>query len=161
MATTDDEPQDSGLFAIEVDADDYAEDAANDTPSVPRTYQSEAAFQAIKKNYTARIHGPTSADTSTGTLEDLMNAVPSLQAAGTDGKHREVADGKVKLSKKDVQLLSYAVGELYYLRRYAEVIELCGRVRESCELDVKTEEAVGRWEKRAGERMEERNGNEG
>ena len=43
-----DPENENDLLAIEVDADDYAETAAGDTPTVSRTYQSEADFQNIK-----------------------------------------------------------------------------------------------------------------
>lgn len=137
------DPNDSGLLAIEVDADEYAETAAGDTPAVPRTYQSEADFQAIKPAYTAKMHG----EPGGSTLDDLIKAVPALRPGAGSGE-------KVKLSKKDAQLLGYAVGELYFNRRYGEVVALCGRVKEACEVDNKVDESLGRWVGRCMERME-------
>ena len=71
------EPENS-LFDIEVDADDYADAAAEDNPAaaaVDRTHQSEADFLKVKENYEARQDG------SRGSLyEELLGAVPSLSA---------------------------------------------------------------------------------
>ncbi|KAK5171442.1 uncharacterized protein LTR77_004586 [Saxophila tyrrhenica] len=63
--------EDNNLFAIEVDADDYADTAADDTPSVSRTHQSRPAFESIKSSYSAKITGGTS-------YKDLIAAVPVL-----------------------------------------------------------------------------------
>lgn len=138
----EDQPSDSGLFAIEVDADDYAETAAGDAPAVPRTYQSEADFQAIKSSYAAKIDGVS----GRSTYDDLLAAVPALNGSTGHGD-------QVKLTKKDAQLLGYAVGELYFDRRYAEVITLCDRVKAACEVDAKSEEAMERWVGRCRGRM--------
>jgi hypothetical protein len=155
---------DDGLFAIEVDADDYAETAAGDAPSnVPRTYQSEADFQAQKASYTAKVQDGNN-------YEELLKAVPALRTGrlplknGTNGSGASSCSGdatngvdgvaqKTNLSKKDVQLLGYAAGELYYDRRYEELKELCGRVRERCEVDVKVEESLRRWSGRCEARL--------
>lgn len=141
------EQEDSGLLAIEVDADDYAETAAGDTPTVPRTYQSEADFQAIRAKYSAKIDGAA----GSSTYDDLISAVPVL-AAGSEGQSNG-AGGKVKMGKKEVQWLGYAVGEMYLERRYGEVVALCERVRARCEVDAKLGESLGRWEGRCRERM--------
>lgn len=141
------EQEDPGLLAIEVDADDYAETATGDTLTVPRTYQSEADFKAIKASYSAKIHGVPGHSPH----DDFIAAVPAL-----DRKNEEQASGateKVKLGKKDAQLLGYAVGEMYFERRYGEVVELCERVKSRCEVDVKTGEALMRWKGRCREKM--------
>ena len=140
---------DNDLFAIEVDADDYAETAATDTPAASRTYQSEEAFQTIKASYEAKVDGGTS-------YHDLLVAMPILSQPmdAIDSKFSlGPADAPVKLSKKDVQSLGYAVAELYYARDFAKVIELCKRVRRSCVLDGKMSEALDRWERRCRERL--------
>ncbi|KAK4496752.1 hypothetical protein PRZ48_012735 [Zasmidium cellare] len=114
----------NGLFAIEVDADDYAETAAGDTPSVDRTFQSEADFQAQKASYTAKIDNGNN-------LAEFLKAVPGLseETNGTVSTHNG-EDAKIKLSKKDVQLLGYAVGEMYFDRRYDEIIDLCEKTKQ-------------------------------
>lgn len=143
--------EDNDLFAIEVDADDYAETAAADTPAVSRTHQSEAAFQAIKASYEAKVDDGTSYQT-------LVTSVPTLgqplDAEGNDSPHG-TADARVQLNKKDVQLLGYAVGELYYARQFAKVVELCMRASRTCLVDGKTEEALARWERRCRDRLQE------
>ncbi|GAB1731256.1 hypothetical protein NU195Hw_Modified_297t1 [Hortaea werneckii] len=139
---------DNALFAIEVDVDDYADTAAVDNPSasttstnqddaatVSRTFQSASAFQAEKAAYRAKIDW--------GELEsELVRAVPALSQTtrdpGTGGE-------KVKLSKKETQLLGYAVGELYFSRRFDGVVDLCERVLVGCELDAKTRAGVEKW----------------
>lgn len=140
---------DSGLLAIEIGADDYADAAAQDTPAVSRTYQSEADFQAQKASYSAKIDGGN-------TYRDLITAVPILarnvdDEASQNGSPN--AHSSVKLTKKDVQLLGYAVGALYYERQYASVLDLCQRVRTRCEFDEKTKESLERWTRRCQERI--------
>lgn len=141
--------QEDGLLAIEVDADDYAETAAGDLPSVSRTYQSEADFQVQKANYSAKVdYG--------NTYQDLIKAVPNLHPGIENGEANDgLSNGRsrVKLSKKDVQLLGYAVGELYYDKEYMKIIELCERVTRFCDVDDKTAESLRRWTKRCQDRL--------
>ncbi|RMY75708.1 hypothetical protein D0864_09786 [Hortaea werneckii] len=126
---------DNALFAIEVDVDDYANTAAADNPSasttstnqddaatVSRTFQSASAFQAQKAAYRAKIDW--------GDLEtELTKAVPALCRTTRD----PVAGGeKVKLSKKEIQLLGVLVG---------------------CELDAKTRVGVEKWIARSKGRL--------
>lgn len=147
---------DNALFAIEVDVDDYADTAAADNPSasttstnqddaatVSRTFQSASAFQAQKAAYRAKIDW--------GDLEaDLIKAVPVLCRTTRD----PVAGGEeVKLSKKGIQLLGYVVGELYFSRRFEEIIGLCQRVLVGCELDAKTRVGVEKWIARSKGRL--------
>lgn len=139
---------DPGLFAIEVDADDYAETAAEDNPAVPRTYQSEADFRAIKSVYSAKIDG----EPGQSTYDDLIAAVPVLSGSPSD-ETQHVDPDRVKLSKKDVQLLGYAVGEMYFDRRYADAIRLCERVKQRCDVDGKLDHSLVRWMDRCRERM--------
>ena len=109
--------QDDGLLAIEVDADDYAETAAGDAPTVSRTYQSEEDFQIQKASYNAKLDG-------NNTYRDLISAVPVLDnRAGELQNGLGFTDGesKVRLSKKDFQLLGYAVAELYYDKQYEKI----------------------------------------
>ena len=87
------EPENS-LFDIEVDADDYADAAAEDTPVVDRTHQSEADFLKVKETYQARQDG------SRGSLySELLEAVPSL-AVDAGIPSGDDATKKVKLDKR-------------------------------------------------------------
>ena len=138
--------EDGGLLNIKVDADDYAETASADVPPVSRTYQSEADFQSQKAVYTAKTDGGQ-------TYKDLMAAVPVLNQGNTDGTTPEHGQTKVNLSKKEVQLLGYAVGELYLHKDYARLVELCERVKASCEVDEKLESSLEKWMKQCHERM--------
>ena len=134
-----------GLLAIEVSADDYAQTAAEETPNVSRTYQSEAGFQAIKAAYSAKVDGGK-------IFEDLVAAVPILDRDSKTDSNVSSRE-KFKLSKKDVQLLGYAVGELYYDKQFLRIVELCVKVRELCKVDDKTAERLSRWERRCREKM--------
>jgi len=134
-----------GLFAIEVGADDYAETAANDAPKVSRTFQSEADFQAQKASYTAQIDGD-------GNYEKLLKAVPALRTS-SDGDC--AIEPKVKLGKRDVALVGYTVGELYYDREYSRVIQLCKRLRGVCQVDGKLGESLERWTARCEDRLKD------
>ena len=145
-----------GLLAIEVDTDDYAETAAGDTPSVPRTFQSEADYQAQKAAYHAKI------DTGNN-LETLYQAVPYLRPLALDVKEdQDDAEGdearelkkRITLGKKDVMLLGYAVGEMYYEKRYQEIVDLCERVQEVGLVDAKLGESLERWKGKCRVRME-------
>ena len=138
-------PEDD-LLAISVDTDDYAVAAAEDAPTVSRTYQSEEAFQAVKANYTAKHDNG-------GNYEALIEAVPVLRTAIAQGNNANSTLAKVKLSKKDAQLLGYAAGEMYYEREYAKLIALCTRVQDVCEIDERTRVAVERWTDRCHARM--------
>ncbi|RMY85914.1 hypothetical protein D0861_06197 [Hortaea werneckii] len=158
---------DNALFAIEVDVDDYAETAAADNPSSAspsaaptnhqndsttatmnsRTFQSASAFQAQKAAYRAKI--------DQGGLEaELVKAVPALKPCPSRDPVAVAAGGeKVRLSKKESQLLGYAVGEMYFSRRFGEVVGLCERVLMGCELDVRTRAGVEKWMRRSRERL--------
>ena len=144
--------QENELFAIEVDADDYAESAATDAPSVPRTYQSEADFQKQKASYSAKNNYGS-------TYKDLLTAVPVLHdgmsANHTNQGHTE-HDARVKLSKKDVQLLGYAAGEMYFDKDFGSILELCERVRKKCVYDDRTAESLERWTRQCSARLRER-----
>ena len=135
---------DSNIFSdmsldVDVDADNYAEAAAEDVTD--RTFQSEEDFQKQKAGYSAKVDQGNH-------YEELIKVVPAL---GSGGGGRSV-----KLQKKEVMLLGYAVGEMYYEQRYEKILELCGRVRERCWLDKdrKLGESLGRWEKRCKGRLE-------
>nr|POE94362.1 meiotic recombination protein rec14 [Quercus suber] len=132
---------DGGLLAIEVDTDDYADSAAHDTSTVSRTYQSEDAFQAEKRSYTARMYGGPGSN-----YQELMEAVPALsQALGTGDPDLTVLARKANLSKKNVHLLGYVVGELYYDRDFRRIIRLCEAVRAACDVDKKVDGSLDRW----------------
>ena len=126
------DPSDSDLLAISIDADNSTETSTNNTPPISRTFQSEADFQSIKSTYTAKIDGPGTA------YKDLIKAVPALDTENTANTTNTDALTIPTLNKKHIQVLGYAVGELYYSKRYREIIDLCQRVRRRCD-------AVGRY----------------
>ena len=129
------------LFDIGVDADDYAEAAADDAPAVDRTYQSEADFLAVKAAYSARQDG--------GDLySELVRAVPHL------AQDAAIPDPQPKLDKRVQMLLGYAVGELYYDGDFAGVVRLCDRVLETCTVDKRLVPGLERSRERAWERIE-------
>jgi hypothetical protein len=152
----------NGLFAIDVDTEDYADVAAHDSnnsvESNSRTFQSEEAFLAQKASYSAKI------DTGNHYAE-LIKRVPCLAhpssqddyATGDDvppGLVEEANENKnFKLGKKDITLLGYAVGEMYYDGKFAEVVELCGRVERRCVVDGKLGESLSRWRARCEGRL--------
>lgn len=144
-----DEPDDP-FSAIEVDADNYATTSATDTPTVSRTHQSEATFQAIKATYSAKIDNGT-------TYADLLAALPVLAHPSPSPPSQTDAtpngEAKVKLTKKDFQLIGYAVGELYYDGDFAGVVELCERVRGRCEVEGRVGESLERWVERCRGRL--------
>lgn len=118
-------------LSLDIDADNYAEAAAGDVPSVPRTYQSEKQFQAIKATYHAKHDAGNS-------YADLLKQLPIL------GESTQV-DDKIRLDKKQQLLLGYAAGELYYDKRYSELLKLCERLQTCCHLDTKLSSSVDRW----------------
>ena len=129
------------LFDIGVDADDYAEAAAEDAPAVDRTYQGEADFLAVKAAYSARQDG-------CDLYSELLRAVPHL------AQDAAIADPKPKLDKRVQMLLGYAVGELYYDGDFAEVVKLCDRVLETCVVDKRLVPGLERSRERARGRIE-------
>lgn len=155
MTSQQEDPEDTNdLFSISVDADDYAEAAAGDAPSVvDRTFQSEEDFHKQKASYSAKVH-------QGNLLEELVSNVPALEFRS---QNAQVDGEKVKLGKKEVQLLGYVVGEMYYDRKYGDILELCGRVRGICEVEGgerekrRLEESLERWEGRCRGRMEKGN----
>ncbi|KAF2480094.1 hypothetical protein BDY17DRAFT_327078 [Neohortaea acidophila] len=89
-----------GLLAIEVDTDDAE---SGDAPVESRTFQSETDFERQKAAYAAKVDGGKA-------YKDLMVAVPVLDPA--HDCIRTNGHAKSKLTKKDVQLLGYAVAQL-------------------------------------------------
>ncbi|TKA23482.1 hypothetical protein B0A50_07509 [Salinomyces thailandicus] len=130
-----------GLFAIEVDTDDYAETAAADTPTVSRTFQSETAFQAQKASYTAKIDD---GDIHAQLIQELESQTRQSEAASKLVR----GNSKVKLSKKETVLLGYAVGELYYLRNFQKGLEVCEWVLAEFEMDGRGRAGVEKWRER-------------
>ena len=129
------------LFDIGVDADDYAEAAAEDAPAVDRTFQSEADFLAVKAAYSARQDG--------GDLySELIRAIPQL------GQDATIADPKPKLDKRVQMLLGYAIGELYYDGEFDRVVKLCDRILETCVVDKRVVPGLERSRERARGRIE-------
>ena len=101
-----------------------------------------------KATYTAKIDGGN-------TYRDLIQAVPVLERRNGDSENNALlANGhsKVKLSKKNVQLLGYAIDELYYDKEYVRIVELCERVFRHCDVDEKTADSLRRWTKQSRER---------
>lgn len=135
------------FLSIDVSTDDYAETAAGDVPSVPRGHQTEEAFQAQKAAYTAKID-----DGNSYKDLDKILTLATTEEQSSDGTTR------AKLGKKDLQLLGYAVAELYYDREYARVIEVCDRVRAGFESDKKTLVSMDRWCWRCRDRLEQVDG---
>jgi hypothetical protein len=129
------------LFDIGVDADDYAEAAAEDAPAVDRTHQSEANFLAVKAAYSARQDGGDF-------YSELMRAVPYLEQ-GTVSE-----DTKPKFDKRVQMLLGYAIGELYYDGEFARVVKLCDQVLETCTVDKRMVPGLERSRERAMARIE-------
>ncbi|KAK3654540.1 hypothetical protein LTR56_003186 [Elasticomyces elasticus] len=134
------------LLSIKVGSDDYADAAAQDAPVVSRTYQSEEAFRKIA--YTA-------INESGNNYERLLKAIPALDTqledpSMTNGDGAHVTH---RTSKRDGQLLGYAVGELYYDKRFQDIIQLCERVKLACTMDGKTAESLQRWTQRCEQRM--------
>ena len=112
------------LLSITLDPDNYASassTASYDTPPVPRTFQTPAAFTNIKTSYTAKQDN--------GNLyAGLLRAVPELQDSAAAVP--STTDKRRKLEKREQLLLGYVVGELYYDGEFERVVELCRRVRE-------------------------------
>jgi hypothetical protein len=129
------------LFDIGIDADDYAEAAAEDAPAVDRTHQSEADFLAIKAAYSARQDGGNY-------YAELLRAVPSL------AHDHSAEDTKQKLDKRVQMLLGYAVGELYYDGEFARIVELCDQVFANCLVEKRLAPGLERWREKASKRTQ-------
>lgn len=134
------------LFAIDVGVDNYAETAAADAPRVSRTFQSEEQFEKIKASYTAKI------DTGNN-YQALLKVIPVLDEQHT-GHHRHGTVAKAKLGNKDKYLLGYAVGEMYYDRKFSEVVDLCRRVELVCAVDAKLGESLLKWKRKCEAKMQ-------
>jgi hypothetical protein len=136
---------DTGLFAINLDPD--ADPEADEVPNIPRTHQTEADFQAQKSSYSPQID-------QGDLLTTLYRAVPVLDPddTRTEKSPDDTTISPVTLTKKEIQLLGYAVGELYWDGRYEDVVRLCARVEEKCVLvgvgGEKVRGLVGRWRER-------------
>lgn len=129
----EDEPD---IFTIAIDADDYAEAAAGDVPSVDRTYQSEEDFARVKASYVAKHYD--------GNLqEELLKQVPAIRTGET---------GSIQLDKRQQQLVGYAMGELYYDREYAAILKLLDHIEAACQLDDKLIASMKRWRQRCIDR---------
>lgn len=141
---------DTGLEAIEVDTELYALPPAHDTLTAtqPRGYQSETQFQSQKASYTALK------PREGGSYEEFNGLLDRHKGEQRDGVGEERV-GKLRLGKKEVVLLGYAVGDLYYWRRFGDVQRLCERVGGECVVDAKVGETLERWGRRAGERVVE------
>ncbi|KAF2719534.1 hypothetical protein K431DRAFT_202127, partial [Polychaeton citri CBS 116435] len=146
------------LFAIEVDADGYAETVAGDVAAqVSRTHQSEADFNAQKASYSARFDNGN-------LIEQLYEALPLLKKSTSSeyANTRSIQPGfdgsscqqqSRRLDKREAQLVGYAMGELYYDRRYATIVDLCERLPQTYGLDAKTATNLKKWIHQSSERM--------
>ncbi|GAB7361503.1 hypothetical protein MBLNU230_g1559t1 [Neophaeotheca triangularis] len=169
----DPNPADTGLQAITTDPDLYALPLASDTPITPhpRGHQTESQFLSQKKTYTPLQ--PQLGDSYAhfvARLDELQASSQQPNQANDSDEEKERAkkeekekkeedtpaapQPKPRLSKKDFALLGYAVGELYYLRRFREGLDLVRRVGSTCGVDAKAGESLGRWEGRFGGRLE-------
>lgn len=140
---------DFALWAVEVDPDAYAETAAGDLPSLPRTFQSEQDYQAVRASYMAKQEVGSS-------YADLLHAIPELRYSTAEKQiHENDANErkKPKLGKKEQQLLGYAVGELYLSRQFAEITDLCRRFQSQFEIDAKFAASLDRWLRNCEHRM--------
>ncbi|KAF1820391.1 uncharacterized protein K489DRAFT_372888 [Dissoconium aciculare CBS 342.82] len=162
---------------VSVDADDYAETAAGDVPSDAnsRTYQSEEAFQREMAGYVAKVDDGNM-------LAALIKAVPCLAVDELSSHHVENGEGtrngeckdanhparnleddmngegrlmKIKLSKREIQLLGYTAGELYFLKEFSKLRSLCRVVSAECEVDTKLQSSLKKWEERCQRRVEQ------
>lgn len=184
------------LFAMTVDADDYATTAANDVhdqvtthtdggevegeeekdnddendddekeeeETRSRTFQSEENFQLQRKNYSAKIYGHHHHPSRRcGLFEEFQ-----LQVFGFDGGSKSVEgyaerdgkeekEGRIQLSKSQIQFLGQVIGEMYFEEEFEELLEFCGRVRRRCCFwggQKGLEERLSRWEGRCLERL--------
>ena len=139
MADTED-----AFFAIEVDgSDDCLETAAGDTATVPRTYQSEEAFQDQKAKYAAKVDRGTR-------LDELIAALPALGKASSSEQNPLAS---TSLSKLQIRLLASALAELYYDAEYTRAISLCHQVRNTFSLDKRTRDDIERCVVRCSTRL--------
>ncbi|KAJ9619632.1 hypothetical protein H2203_008413 [Taxawa tesnikishii (nom. ined.)] len=128
---------DNVLLSIDVSSDDYATAAVEDAPAaVPRGHQTDEDFEATKAAYRARLEN--------GDIhKELESSLPKPDEPGA----------KPKLDKKQIQLVGQAIGELYYTKRYERMVEVLRWLEEGFTVDAKTEEMLGRWKRRAEERL--------
>lgn len=165
------------LLAIDIDidisADDYASTATGDLPvdAESRTFQSEEDFLAQKAIYRAKIDGGKA-------VEELGVAVPVLDlrftnvgdggfvngdggavnGGGGGGGGGHEGGEKVVLTKKQIQLLGYAVAELYFHEDLEGVRTLCERVLQRCRVEGKVAEGLERWMRRCDQGMQGQGG---
>lgn len=188
------------LFAITVDADDYATTAANDVhdqvttrtdggeveeeeekdnddekdddekekeETQSRTFQSEENFQLQRKKYSAKIYGHHHhhhPSRRCGLYQEFQSNVfgfdvgldvESESVEGyADGK--EENEGRIQLSKSQIQFLGQVIGEMYFEEEFEKLVEFCGRVRRRCcfcDGQKGLEERLSRWEGRCLERL--------
>jgi hypothetical protein len=136
-------------LTVDVDPDNYADPAVEDAPPVPRTFQTESEFQAQRSTYSAKIDH--SADKI---YQALVAAIPALKDPASTAAPDAIASinshsqAKIQLGKKDTQLLEYTVGALYFDQKYQDIIKLCDRVEQCCELNDRLAKALARWRDR-------------
>lgn len=207
------------LFAIAVDADDYATTAANDVhdevttrtdggeveveeekeeeveeekdnddekdddekeegENQSRTFQSEENFQLQRKDYSAKMYGHHHHHHSSrrcGLYEEFQlqvfhgldvesKSVEKYEDGDGDGQQEGDVEGRIQLSKSQIQFLGQVIGEMYFEEEFEELLEFCGRVRRRCCFcggQKGLEERLSRWEGRCLERLGRRRSGEG
>lgn len=183
------------LFAITVDADDYATTAANDVydqvttrtdrgevvveeedndngkddnekekgENQSRTFQSEENFQLQRKNYSAKIYGHHHPSRRLGLFEEFqLQVFDGLDVDSesvekyAEGEEKEEKEGRIQLSKSQIQFLGQVIGEMYFEEEFERMLEFCRRVRRRCCFcggQKGLEERLSRWEGRCLERL--------
>ncbi|GAB7345508.1 hypothetical protein MBLNU457_3826t1 [Dothideomycetes sp. NU457] len=132
---------------LDVDTDNYATVAAEDTPTdSARTALSNEDFEKTRANYRAKIENG-----------DIYKSLPSLLPPPSSNTNE---DGlKPKLSKRHALLVTSAVGELYFYRSYQETLDLIARLRRDYDVvpegdkKGKFPESLTRWEERCREQL--------
>jgi hypothetical protein len=75
------------------------------------------------------------------------------QDVKSNGDEAGPSPSKYKLTKRDVQLLGYAAGELYFLREWSKLSILCRAVEHQCQVDAKLRANLIKWNGKAVRRM--------
>ncbi|PNY29940.1 Uncharacterized protein TCAP_00149 [Tolypocladium capitatum] len=97
-----DDDDDDGILNIEIS------DNEDDQKRADRTGQTEAAFQAVKRNYRVKVEN--------GEASRLSS-------------HFKRHTNSHRASKQDLQEVVHAVEELYFFRRYREALDFLATVQ--------------------------------
>ncbi|KAL1302159.1 hypothetical protein AAFC00_002590 [Neodothiora populina] len=155
-------PADPELLDLEISADDYARAAATDqeisltaeekkSAKEARTFQTEDDFQKEKDGYDAKIDG--------GDIwKQLTHFDPPFQSShsafATTENPPPSEDQENKLDRKQFQLVTAAVGELYWKADYERILDICRWAGTRFELEPKMGESVRRWQEKSNARIE-------